>query len=67
MTGDNVSYNSLRLPTAYDPVPNLQPLGSGLYNGADIAGVGTVSLDGSTFIGNNFNPDGSFGGDLYGV
>jgi hypothetical protein len=62
MTGDNVSYNSL---APYSP--NLQPLGSGLYNDAGIFGVGIVGLDGSTFIGNNFNPDGSFGGDLYGV
>jgi hypothetical protein len=64
MTGDNVSYNSLRLPTAYDPDSGAQPLGSGLYNDAVF---GTVNLDGSTFIGNNFNPDGSFGGDRYGV
>jgi predicted outer membrane repeat protein len=65
MTGDNVSYNSLRFATASDLDPNLQPLGSGLYNYAYPGG--TVSLDGSTFIGNNFNPDGSWGGDLYGV
>jgi hypothetical protein len=44
---------------------NTAALGSGLYN--DAYNGGTVSLDGSTFIGNNFNPDGSFGGDLYGV
>jgi hypothetical protein len=68
MTGDNVSYNALRLATASDPNPSNQPLGSGLYNlaGGQL-GVGTVSLDGSTFIGNNFNADNSLGGDIYGV
>jgi hypothetical protein len=64
MMGDNVSSNYLRLPTASDPDPNAQPLGSGLYN---FPGSGTVSLDGNTFIGNNVNPDGSLGGDIYGV
>jgi hypothetical protein len=67
MTGDNVSYNYLRLPTASDPGPNLQTLGSGLYNFAGLQQIDPVSLDGSTFLGNNFNPDGSLGGDIIGV
>jgi hypothetical protein len=62
MMGDNVSYNYLRQPTASDPDPSKQPQGAGLYNDG-----GIVGLDGSTFIGNNFNADGSLGGDLYGV
>src|SRR5262249_26063013 len=58
MIRDNVSYNSLRRATASDPVPHLTPVGSGLCNVYN----GSVSFDGSTFIGNNFNADGSLGG-----
>jgi hypothetical protein len=62
---DNVSYNSLRLATASDPtLPSLQSLGSGLCNSPSAGG--SVSLDGSTVIGNNFDGDGSLG-DTYGV
>jgi hypothetical protein len=60
MIRDNVSSNALRLPTASDPDPNLQPLGSGLYTP-----YGSLSLDGSTYIGGNFKADGSLGGDTY--
>jgi hypothetical protein len=60
MTGDNVFSNYLRLPTPFDSNPNVQPLGSGLYDPH-----GGASLDPSTYIGNNFNADGSLGGDIY--
>jgi hypothetical protein len=58
LTGDEVWLNHLRPATTSDSVP---PLGTGLYNAS-----GSVSLNG-TFIAYNFNEDGSFGGDTYGV